>query len=91
MRYFLDLEHEKNPNTPTEFSIEALDLLLTYSWPGNVRELQNVIERTAISSQGQAIITPDDLVIEGRSVGNYSGKVLKDAISVFKKHLIRKH
>jgi two-component system response regulator AtoC len=30
------------------FTMEALDLLGSYSWPGNVRELRNVIERAVI-------------------------------------------
>ncbi len=30
------------------FTMDALDLLGSYSWPGNVRELRNVIERAAI-------------------------------------------
>ncbi len=89
LQHFLKLQHEKNPDIPSEFSIEALGLLLTYSWPGNVRELQNVIERTVISSQGKSIITPDDLIIEEKNVVDYSGRVFKDSVTVFKKNLIR--
>lgn len=34
---------------------EAKDALLKYPWPGNVRELENVIERSMILSEGDAI------------------------------------
>ncbi len=38
---------------------------------------------------GKSTITPDDLIIEGKSVVDYSGRVFKDSIAVFKKNLIR--
>lgn len=41
-------------------SREALNLLYNYSWPGNVRELENVVERAAHLSKGEAIM-PEDL------------------------------
>ena len=36
----------------TEFSPEAMRLLLDYSWPGNVRELENSIEAAAVLARG---------------------------------------
>jgi len=36
-------------------SEEALERLVAYSWPGNVRELENVIERSVILTDGDAI------------------------------------
>lgn len=44
----------------TSLSAEALSCLSAYRWPGNVRELENVLERAAILSGGQAI-TPAHL------------------------------
>jgi DNA-binding NtrC family response regulator len=38
---------------------DALDRLLAYPWPGNVRELENVMERTAILSRGDAVGAED--------------------------------
>ncbi|TYP93744.1 DNA-binding transcriptional response regulator, NtrC family, contains REC, AAA-type ATPase, and a Fis-type DNA-binding domains [Fodinibius salinus] len=35
---------------------EAMNLLLSYSWQGNIRELKNIIERSAILAEGDAII-----------------------------------
>jgi len=32
---------------------DALDALMKYHWPGNVRELRNVVERSALLSQGK--------------------------------------
>ena len=34
----------------------VIELLLTYSWPGNVRELENVLERLAVTSEGNVIV-----------------------------------
>lgn len=38
------------------FSLEVLNLLLTYDFPGNVRELQNVIEQSVILCKGEEIL-----------------------------------
>ena len=38
-----------------EFDAKALQTLLNYSWPGNVRELSNVVERTAMMTEGDRI------------------------------------
>ena len=38
---------------------KALAVLLDYDWPGNIRELRNVIERTALLSNGELITTAD--------------------------------
>ena len=43
----------------TDFSKEAMDLLVAYDWPGNVRELQNAIERAVLVCKGNKIQTDD--------------------------------
>lgn len=40
-----------------EFDPKALQSLLNYSWPGNVRELSNIVERTAMMTEGDKIST----------------------------------
>ncbi|MBS0663310.1 MAG: sigma 54-interacting transcriptional regulator [Verrucomicrobia bacterium] len=40
-------------------SAEALAVLTRYPWPGNVRELENVIYRSAVIAQGEAILVKD--------------------------------
>jgi len=39
---------------------EAMQRLTNYAWPGNIRELQNVIERAAILSEGDALSLAGD-------------------------------
>ncbi len=34
---------------------ETMEVLTRYGWPGNIRELQNVIERSVLMSEGQAL------------------------------------
>lgn len=53
----------KTSPDPKNISIEAMKLLMDYSWKGNVRELENVIERTALLTDGEEI-TPADLPAE---------------------------
>ena len=40
-------------------SAEAMALLTRHTWPGNVRELENVIYRSAVIAQGDAILVKD--------------------------------
>jgi nitrogen regulation protein NR(I) len=43
----------------SKVSPEALAVLTKYRWPGNVRELENVIYRSAVIAQGDAILVKD--------------------------------
>ena len=78
-------------DAPADFSMDALEVLLSYRWPGNVRELQNAVERAVITGSGQGSVTPDDLALPGRGggVAEYTGKTLKDSVTLFKKSYIR--
>jgi two-component system nitrogen regulation response regulator GlnG len=40
----------------SKVSPEAMAILVRYRWPGNVRELENVIYRSAVIAQGDAIL-----------------------------------
>jgi DNA-binding NtrC family response regulator len=43
----------------TKVSPEAMAVLARHRWPGNVRELENVIYRSAVIAQGDAILVKD--------------------------------
>jgi len=43
----------------SKVSPEAMAVLTRYKWPGNVRELENVIYRSAVIAQGDAILVKD--------------------------------
>ncbi len=43
----------------TKVSPEAMGALTRHSWPGNVRELENVVYRSAVIAQGDAILVKD--------------------------------
>jgi len=43
----------------TKVSPEAMNALTRHTWPGNVRELENVIYRSAVIAQGDAILVKD--------------------------------
>lgn len=49
----------KKYNPHKKFSVEVMWSLIQCDWPGNVRELENEIERTAVFSRGNIILTTD--------------------------------
>ena len=58
-QHFLRKFAQENQKEVTEFSPEAMQLLLNYDWPGNVRELENAIERAVILAKDSLITIPD--------------------------------
>ena len=54
----------------SKVSPEAMAVLVRHRWPGNVRELENVIYRSAVIAQGDAILVKDlPAEIRGASAG----------------------
>jgi Nif-specific regulatory protein len=73
------------------FSNAAMDIMLSYSWPGNVRELENAVERAVVMANSEVIGTRDLMLgSKSMSIDEYEGKNLKDAVTIFKKHCIKK-
>ena len=58
-RYFLHKYAEEQGKEITDFSPEAMRLLLDCSWPGNVRELENSIEAAVVLAHGKRIEVSD--------------------------------
>jgi two-component system response regulator HydG len=58
-RYFLQRYAAEQGKEITEFSPEAMRLLLDYHWPGNVRELENAIEAAVVLAHGKRIEISD--------------------------------
>jgi two-component system response regulator AtoC len=50
---------KENGKAISEFTADALELLLNYSWPGNVRELRSAIERAVVLCRGEKITARD--------------------------------
>lgn len=46
--HFLRMFSEELGKKVTEFSEDAMTVLMNYDWPGNVRELENTVQRAAI-------------------------------------------
>jgi DNA-binding NtrC family response regulator len=61
--HFLDLAVKKNNLSPKSLSPAALRLLAAQTFSGNVRALRNVLEQSAIMSDG-VVIGPGDLPFE---------------------------
>ncbi len=73
------------------FTEAAMELMLSYSWPGNVRELENAVERAVVIAKDARIGARDLLLGSGAAdTDEYKGKSLKEALTIFKRHFIRK-
>ncbi len=70
LRYFAALHKKKISN----FSIEAMEMLLKYPFPGNVRELENAVERAVVMGKGEEV-QPWDLPEE---MNTEAFKVMKE-------------
>jgi two-component system response regulator HydG len=58
-RFFMERYATEQGKDITEFSSEAMRLLLGYPWPGNVRELENSIEHAVVLAKGNQIEVSD--------------------------------
>jgi Nif-specific regulatory protein len=73
------------------FTEAAVELMLSYSWPGNVRELENAVERAVVIAKDNRVSARDLLLgASATDTDDYKGKSLKEALSIFKRHFIRK-
>jgi two-component system response regulator AtoC len=53
-------EFAKENNKPVnEFTVDALETLMSYHWPGNVRELRTAIEHAVVLCRGEKIAARD--------------------------------
>ena len=59
VEHFLHKKSSELGRAPKCVTEQALAALVQYTWPGNVRELENVIERTLVLSDGEAIDLSD--------------------------------
>jgi formate hydrogenlyase transcriptional activator len=66
---------------------DSMDRLIEYGWPGNIRELQNVIEHSAILSDGALLRIPPVLLSTSVIAGPTSSS-LSQAIASSERRLI---
>jgi len=57
--YMLQMLEKERKAKVRKVSPEALSILCACEWPGNVRELENVVYRSAVVAQGDAILIKD--------------------------------
>jgi nitrogen regulation protein NR(I) len=64
--YILQMLEKERKTKVRKISAEALAILCAWKWPGNVRELENVLYRSAVVAQGDAILIknlPKEIVV----------------------------
>jgi len=54
-RHFLKKYAGRMKREISDFTPEAMQLMVSYGWPGNIRELENAVERAAILTRGTLI------------------------------------
>ena len=57
-RFLQEFAKENNKNV-NDFTVDALEWLMTYSWPGNVRELRTAMEHAVVLCRGEKISVRD--------------------------------
>jgi DNA-binding NtrC family response regulator len=65
-RHFLAKYCAEFDKQVTDFSPEAIQVLVSYDWPGNVRELEHVVVRAVVLS-AQALIRDADIALPPRA------------------------
>ncbi len=87
--HFLDFFSRQIGRKLGGFDASARERLLAHAWPGNVRELRNVIERSAILSNGENLTALDLGEFKGDDQAGESGMMPGSLISIEK--LEREH
>ena len=80
--FFLQSLAKAKKTKARKVSPEALAILCRHSWPGNVRELENMIYRSAVIAQGDAIL-PKDLPDEVRQSNEAAAAVPANLEALF--------
>lgn len=85
-RHFLQKYSKEMGKNIHEFSMDAMQKLLSYPWPGNIRELENTIE-CAVAMTKQNIIT-EDLILQTQNINLEGLKPFKYAKESFEKNYL---
>ncbi|HPJ68138.1 MAG TPA: sigma 54-interacting transcriptional regulator [Desulfobacteraceae bacterium] len=91
--HFLE-EFNRKYGLHKRFGKEAVDSLCSYSWPGNIRELMNLVERVAVTTEGDTIDVQHlpALFHAGNAreirLGLSSGRTLRQTLEEFEENLI---
>jgi len=86
VRYFVRKFARRMKRDIESIPSQTMDVLTEWSWPGNIRELENLIERSVILTQGQALRVPLSELHSAGNVSNQSNQTLNNAE---REHIIR--
>ncbi|HHW42628.1 MAG TPA: sigma-54-dependent Fis family transcriptional regulator [Desulfotomaculum sp.] len=93
-RSFLHHYSREQKKTVTDFSPEAMALMMQYDWPGNVRELRNICEQAVVMARGP-VVMPEDLPFslqqaggELKDVAIKPGMTLKEIVADVERRVI---
>ena len=87
VRYFVHKFARRMKRNIESIPTETMDALIQWWWPGNVRELENLIERSVILTQGNALKVPlAELRVPGDAASHLSNRTLDNAE---REHIIR--
>ncbi len=89
-QHFLREFARENDKRLNDFTVDALQALMTYRWPGNVRELRTAVEHAVVLAKGDTIALRDlpvavrsggvsSVELEGRSAPGADTMTVKEA------------
>ncbi|MBX7058984.1 MAG: sigma 54-interacting transcriptional regulator [Leptospirales bacterium] len=76
VHHFIEKFNKENGKNIAGIAPDAIQLLENYDWPGNVRQLENVLERSVVLSQRDALTAEDfqDSTLPFREFQNYTAE-----------------
>jgi formate hydrogenlyase transcriptional activator len=88
VRYFVDRFSRAAGKKIKTISTKTLDLLQAYEWPGNVRELQNLIERSVIISDDDALLVDERWLYNRPARGRHTADALPEQLTTQERAMI---
>jgi DNA-binding NtrC family response regulator len=96
VNHFIEKYLPETKKEKSEFSKEAMDVLMKYNYPGNIRELENIVHHSIVLSRGEVISTSElpsqvkDFIVNEVNINADENSSLPDQVDNLEKMLVLK-